>query len=84
VRITGRPKRTPWTRLRVKSTIRTVQRELDAHPGFHRLVLVCRPAGPFEYESLADPIIEPRLRSLFSRIMILDPAEADPDPYVLL
>jgi hypothetical protein len=70
-------------RLRLGRTCRQVARVIDDHPGFHRVVLVCRPLDPFEYENLADPAIEPRLRELFSRIMLLDPAEADPEPYVL-
>jgi hypothetical protein len=60
------------------------QKLIARNPGFHRVIVHCRPERPVEYEHLADPAVEPSLRVLLSSIMELDPQQPDPDPYVIV
>jgi hypothetical protein len=52
-----------------------------SNPGFHRVILECRPGPPYDLGLMVNPDIEPDLRRILSRCMRLDPAVPDDDPF---
>lgn len=77
---TARPFIPRFVRQRIVNRALTLMR---MNPGFHRFVLQVKPGLPVEHELLVDPSIEPELRRLFARIMVLDEHQPDPEPYVI-
>lgn len=60
--------------------MRDVNRMLDENPGFHRFVLVI--AGTQgESGYMVNPDIEPELRRLLDKLLVLSPPVEDSDPW---
>lgn len=64
-----------------RRVMRRVQAACAANPGFHRLVIDLPLVGQAEAAYLVDPEVEPEVRRLLSRVLILEPAETDDEPW---
>lgn len=58
-----------------------VQRACVANPGFHRLVIVLPEFGPAETGYLVNPDVEPQVRRLLSRVLVLNEPVIDDNPW---
>lgn len=74
-------RRPRWYARRV---MRRFQRLVAQNPGFHRLVLDLPDAQPVETAFLVNPDIEPDVRELLGRVLVLAPPSDDDNPYPLL
>lgn len=65
--------------------VRHVMRRVDAvarmHPGFHRFLLDLPTIGTADTGRMINPDVEPELRRLLAKILVLAPAEDDPEPW---
>lgn len=52
------------------------------NPGFHRFVIHFTHASPYETGWLIDPSVEPEMRRLLRRVLVLQPPVEDDDPWV--
>lgn len=67
-----------------RHVMRMVQRLVDGNPGFHRFVIDLPVVGRAETGQLVNPDVEPQVRRLLSRILVLAPPVEDDDPWQVL
>lgn len=65
--------------------VRRVMRRADAlaraNPGFHRFVIDLPVIGTAETGRMINPDVEPDLRALLEKVMVLAPPENDAEPW---
>lgn len=67
-----------------RHVMHAVQRLAAGNPGFHRLVIELPIIGTAGTGFLVNPDIEPEVRRLLGRVLVLDEPVIDEDPYELL
>lgn len=67
-----------------RHVMRMVQSLVAGNPGFHRLVIDLPAVGRAETGYLVNPDVEPQVRKLLSRVLVLAPPVEDDDPWSLL
>lgn len=66
----------------VRHVMRRVQLLVAGNPGFHRLVIhIENAAAPVEAAYLVNPDIEPQVRRLLRRVLVLTPPVLDEEPW---
>lgn len=68
----------------VRRTMRRVQILVARNPGFHRLVVEINPAGAWDTGWLVNPDVEPELRRLLGKVLVLAPPVEDHVPWAAL
>lgn len=68
-------------RFYVRRVMRRVEAFVDANPGFHRFLIDLPTIGTAQTGRMVNPDVEPEVRRLLGKIMVLAPPVEDPEPW---
>lgn len=68
-------------RFYVRRVMRRVDSLVRANPGFHRFLIDLPTIGSGDTGRLINPDVEPEVRRLLAKVMILAPPLEDPEPW---